>query len=365
MEQEKERPAAQTIMVIDDTPANLKLLQEILRGLGYKPALYTSGATAMEALEAVAPALILLDITMPDMSGFEVCQKIKSHPFSQHIPVIFISALGEMDSKVRAFEVGGVDYIIKPFEVDEIRIRIGNHLRIAALQNQVESMNAQLEERVRQQVEEIVATNGRLLVTRQAIITALAQLSELRDNDTGDHLYRVCRYCEAIASRLAQNNAYAKQVDEAFVANLSCVSALHDIGKVGIEDKILLKPSKLTAEEYAVMQQHTTIGAKTMERLRQKLGDDPFIVMGHEVVLYHHECWDGSGYPYGLKGGQIPLSAQIMAIADVYDALISKRPYKPPFVPEQARQIIGEGAGKAFAPDVVVAFEAVFPSISS
>ncbi len=364
MERETERSTAQTIMVIDDTPANLKLLQEILRGLGYKPALFTSGSTAIEALEAVAPALILLDITMPDMSGFEVCQKIKKRPAAQHIPVIFISALNEMDSKVRAFEAGGVDYIIKPFEVDEIRIRIGNHLRIAALQSQVESMNAQLEQRVQQQVEEIVATHGRLLVTRQAIITALAQLSELRDNDTGDHLYRVCRYCEAIAARLAQNKRYERVVDETFVANLSSVSALHDIGKVGIEDKILLKPSKLTEEEYAVMKQHTIIGAKTMEKLRQKLGDDPFIVMGHEVVLYHHECWDGSGYPCGLKGNEIPLSAQIMAIADVYDALVSKRPYKPPYAPKEAWRIIEEGAGSAFAPDVVDAFGAAFPGFS-
>ncbi len=350
----------QTIMVIDDTPANLKLLQEILKTLGYKTALFTSGLDAIEALEAVSPALILLDISMPEMSGYEVCRTIKKMPMTAKTPVIFISALSEIHSKIEAFESGGVDYIIKPFEMDEIKIRIDNHLKIASLQREIETMNDMLEQRVREQVEEIITTNRKLLVTQQAIITSLAQLSELRDNDTGNHLERVCGYCEIIAAQLAQSDKYKDVIDDKFVNNLRSVSALHDIGKVGIEDKILLKPAKLTEDEYEIMKTHTTIGARTVERIKQRLGDDPFIVMGHEVVLSHHEKWNGTGYPRGLKGEEIPISAQIMAIADVYDALISKRPYKKPFDKKMAFQIISDGAGEQFSPDVVEAFKEAF-----
>lgn len=341
-----------TIMVVDDTPANLKLLQEMLQATGYRVLAFPSGKLALAAAAKCPPALILLDINMPGMNGFEVCEKLKSDPQLREIPVIFISALTETADKVRAFAAGGVDYVTKPFQFDEVQVRVETHLRLRWLQSELERHNLHLEELVREKVAEI--SDSQL-----ATIVALAKLAESRDDDTGDHIERTQTFCKVLAQELRANPAYTALINGQYLETLFHTSPLHDIGKVGITDNILLKPGKLTVEEFEIMKTHTLIGAKTLETARAKYPRNVFLNMGIVIARSHHERWDGSGYPDGLAGEAIPLSARIMAVADVYDALRSVRPYKTAFSHEKSCEIIREGSGSHFDPAVIVAFQAV------
>ncbi len=343
------------IMVVDDTPANLKLLKEMLQQIGFSVSVFRSGADAIESLAYQLPDIILMDITMPGMDGYEACRAIKATPGCVDIPVIFISALNDVHDKVRAFQNGGVDYITKPFEFEEVKERIYTHLKISRLQKEVFELNHILEERVSEQIDEIASAARRLVRAQNATILALAKLSECRDTDTGTHLERVGFFCEALAKNLATRPNFP-EIDETFITTLKNVAPLHDIGKVGIEDRILLKPGRLTPEEFEIMKTHTTLGAQTFLAVKHEIPDVPYAEMAYEVILHHHEKHDGSGYPDGLSGDGIPLSAQIMALADVYDALRCKRPYKQPMTREQAEELILQGEGSHFAPVLVSAF---------
>ncbi|HEY5522908.1 MAG TPA: response regulator [Desulfuromonadaceae bacterium] len=341
-----------TIMVVDDTPANLKLLQDMLQSNGYRVLAFTRGTMALKAAARNSPDLILLDINMPEMGGFEVCEHLKADETLKAVPVIFISALAETMDKVKAFLVGGVDYVTKPFQFEEVLARINAHLTLRRLQIELEQHNHHLQELVQEQVREISES-------QMATIFALAKLAEFRDDDTGTHLERVQKFCKLLAMHICNNSSCSTSVDAAFVENICHASPLHDIGKVGISDAILLKPGKLTLEEFKLMKQHTVIGAQTLETARNQYPRNAFINMGIDVARSHHERWDGTGYPDGLTGIEIPLSARIMAVADVYDALRSKRCYKEAFTHETSRDIILQGRGTQFDPAVVDAFIAL------
>lgn len=345
-----------TIMVIDDTPANIKLLHGMLSGLGFKVAAFSSGSLALKGAKINPPDLILLDINMPEMNGYEVCQRFKADPDLQKIPVIFISALSEIMNKVQAFKIGGVDYITKPFDFEEVRMRVETHLKITRLQQRVNEFNQQLQEKVREQTAQILKDQQQIADGQIAMILALAKLSECRDNDTGTHLDRVQYYCQRLAEALTSKTSFSPMSNEDFTSTIMHAAALHDIGKVGIPDHILLKPGKLTAEEFAVMKTHCTIGAKTIAQIVEKYPENTLLVMAIDIVHAHHENWDGTGYPRGLKGEDIPLCARIMAVADVYDALRSKRPYKEGFSHLEAYDLIIRDRGIKFDPDVVDAF---------
>ncbi|WP_459903910.1 HD domain-containing phosphohydrolase, partial [Desulfosarcina cetonica] len=296
--------------------------------------------------------LILLDINMPEMNGFEVCEAFKARADLQAIPIIFISAITDTEEKVRAFKSGGVDYITKPFHMEEVYARVDTHLQLHRARELMRTFNDQLKARVAEQVEEINRS-------QQAMIFAMAKLSHTRDDDTGLHLERVQYLCRRLASALSETDAFADVISPDYIDCIFHASPLHDLGKVGIVDAILLKPGPLTPEEFAIMKTHTTIGAATLASVHEQYPNNTFVQMGIDIAKYHHEKWDGSGYPEGLAGTAIPLSARIMALVDVYEALRARRPYKPPFSHEKSRAIILDGRGKHFDPRLVDSFAGI------
>jgi len=351
-----------SILVVDDTPANLRVLVRALSGSGYRLRPVLDGKLALEAARTEPPDLVLLDINMPDMNGYEVCAELKKDTRLADIPVIFISGNVDTVGKVEAFAAGGVDYVTKPFQIDEIRARVEAHLKIRRLQNELREHNERLQEMVQAQVKEISES-------QIATIVAMAKLSEYRDEDTGNHILRVQRYCRALARRVGEEGVFGSLVDDAFIENIFHASALHDIGKVGISDLILLKPGKLTAEEFEIMKTHAALGAETLAAVMRGYPRNAFVRMGMEVARSHHERWDGSGYPDGLSGDAIPLSARILIIADQYDALRNKRPYKPPFDAAKTYSIIVDGDGRSdpkhLDPRLLAAFKAIAPEFEA
>lgn len=338
-----------TIMIVDDLPDNLQLLREMLQAENYRVLAFTSGRRALDRIHRTLPDLILLDITMPEMDGYEVCRALKEDVRVQDIPVLFISALNDTQDKVKAFSVGAVDYITKPFQFEEVKMRVRTHLSLRALQVQIEAHNERLEDLVEDKVTEI-------LESQVATIVTLSQLAESRDDHTGRHIERTRLFCRVLAEELRRHPAYASQINDHFVKTIQHAAALHDIGKVAIPDHILLKPGKLTEEEFTVMKRHPLIGAETLLTARKQYAGNEFLNMGITVARSHHERWDGTGYPDGLSGHDIPLAAQIMAVADVYDALRSQRPYKPAYPHADAVEAVRAGSGTQFNPDVVAAF---------
>jgi putative two-component system response regulator len=341
-----------SVLVVDDAPENLRLLAVVLRRGGLVPRPVTSGRLAIEAAVAEPPDLVLLDIRMPEMSGLDVCRWFKQDERLCNIPVIFISGLQGPDDKVEAFRVGAVDYIAKPFQEQEVLVRVKTHLRLRRLQVALASQNVQLEQRIAEQVKVVTQT-------RSATIFALAKLAEARDDDTGQHVERVQTFARMLAEQLRETRMHATQLTTAYIDNLFEAASLHDIGKVATPDAILLKPGKLTPGEFAEMKKHCALGAGTLAAVLERYPGNQFLRMGVEVARSHHEKWDGSGYPDGLKGAAIPLAARIIAVADFYDALTSKRCYRPAFSHAETSKMIHEGDGIHFDPDVVAAFTAL------
>lgn len=338
----------ETIMVVDDTKENLHFLHQVLSKEGYRVKVFPRGDLALTSAKNDPPDLILLDINMPGLDGYRVCEILKKTEELKDIPVIFFSGLKDVDSVVQAFEKGGVDYISKPFHVKEIQIRVETHLRLRFLQKQQEEYSHRLEDLVEKKVQEI--SNS-----QKATILALAKLTESRDYETGNHVERVSSFSSLIAKRLLERNGMNKHL-KLFLQDIHYAAALHDIGKVSIPDAILCKKRRLEKEEFELIKTHTTMGAETLEEINKHYPNNSMIEMGVHIAKYHHERWDGKGYVAGLKGEEIPLSARIVALADVYDALRSKRPYKKPFSHKRALEIIYEEKGAHFDPVIVDAF---------
>jgi len=335
------------ILVVEDDPFLLSLLTEMLAKYGSTILPFANGAEALEAARKESPDLILLDIVMPEMNGYQVCEQLKRNPDLADIPVIFLSAMNSMEDKIKGFQVGGVDYITKPFQPEEVQARIITHLNLSHLRYKLEYQKL-VEKKVREVSE-----------AQQATIFALAKLAEQRDDDTGAHLERVRDYCEMLAQQLAKDSPYADHISDIFIDCIQHASPLHDIGKVAIPDSVLLKPGRLTQDEFEVMKSHSIIGAENMQTIFNKYADNAFIGMGIEIALYHHERWDGSGYPDGLVGRNIPLSARIMAVADCYDALRSNRCYRKGYDHEKVKEMLLSEEGTHFDPEVIKAFLAL------
>ena len=335
------------IMVVDDNAGVHILLGTLLAEYGYIVLPYTNGEDALNAIQSDAPDLILLDIFMPDLDGYQVCERLKQIDGIKDIPVIFVSGMNSLDDKMKGFKAGGVDYITKPFHPEEVRARINTHINLSTLRHRLEYQSL-VEKKIREVAE-----------AQQATIFALAKLAEQRDGDTGGHLERVRDYCKLLAQQLAKGSPYADYITDEFIECIQHASPLHDIGKVAIPDSILLKPGKLTPEEFEIMQNHTIIGAENMQSVYNKYPENPFIGMGIEIALYHHERWNGKGYPDGLIGKNIPLSARIMAVADFYDALRSDRCYRKGFDHDVVKNMLLEEEGTFFDPEIIKAFLAV------
>ncbi|WP_455208217.1 response regulator [Kaarinaea lacus] len=348
--------SAGSVLVVDDNEMNRDMLVRRLQPLGYQVATAKDGAEAMDILMQTGFDLVLLDIMMPVKDGFEVLQEIKAHNDLRMIPVIMITALDDTSSAARCIQLGAEDYLTKPFDPILLKARVATCLERKRLydqerlyRNQIERYNDELQDRVQQQVQQI--TSAQL-----GAIFAMSKLAESRDPETGEHLERMREYCKVLSEYLGRLPQHQSLIDQEFIDNIYAASPLHDIGKVGIIDSVLLKPGKLTTEEWTVMKSHPIIGAETLREVDRQHPGNSLIRMGIDIAESHHEKWDGTGYPYGLKGTEIPLVARILALGDVYDALTSKRCYKEAFDHEKSRTILQENAGSHFDPDVVNAF---------
>lgn len=336
----------ETILVVDDNPTNLRFLQEILKK-DYKVYASPSGERALQFLEKKVPDLILLDIEMPGIDGYELISRLKRDNRWSDIPVIFLTAQEGRDKEQQAFSLGAVDYILKPISYGVVLSRVNLHMEL-------EMYKKRLEHLVEVKTEE-------LLRTQDSILDMLSNMTAYRDNETGAHIKRTTFYVEAICDRLMDLNRPGYEISRNLAVNIGKSSKLHDIGKIGVPDGILLKPDRLTPEEFDIIKQHTTLGGQILDDAIEGLGDSSsFLYVARDIVVAHHEWWDGRGYPNGIKGEAIPLSGRIMAIADVYDALISKRPYKKPFTHDEAMGIIRESSGTHFDPILMELCEPIF-----
>ena len=345
-----DRGDRRTILIVDDAPENLTQLFGLLKDR-YRVLIANGGERALELTASdPLPDLILLDVMMPGIGGFDVCQRLKDNPRTARIPVIFLTAMSDMADEQAGFDAGAVDYIIKPITAPTVLARVRTHLKLKAAADFLEDKAAFLQAEVEHRTHEVQ-------VIQDVTIMALASLAETRDNETGNHIRRTQNYVRLLATQLQHHPRFRTELDEATIQMLYKSAPLHDIGKVGIPDSILLKPGKLTADEFEIMKTHTTLGRDTIAAA-EKLLDAPssFLRLAREIAYSHQEKWNGSGYPQGLAGDAIPVSARLMAIADVYDALISKRVYKPAFPHSQAIDLIREGRGEHFDPDMVDAF---------
>jgi len=345
------------VMVVDDNPANLKLMEEILRPRGYEVTSFPRGRLALSAAADAPPDLILLDINMPEMSGYQVCEHLKRSAQLSSIPVIFLSALNALEDRLQGFRSGGVDYVSKPFQFEEVQARVDTHVKLRRLQKEIESDNDRLQQLVRVQV-------GKIADAQMETIFAIAKLTEARDDDTGKHLERIQAFCGLLAVGMREESKYKSVIDGAWIRNIFHASPLHDIGKVATPDRILVKPGPLTPEELAVMKTHAALGARTLRTVHEKYPENDFIAMGIDIAQSHHERWDGTGYPNGLKGEQIPLCARIVAVADFYDAVRSKRCYKPARTHDETCAMMFAACGTHFDPEVLAVFRGLTDTFS-
>lgn len=346
------------ILIVDDSPESIDVLVASLPD-SYRCRFALDGEKAFAMLEdrdGPLPDLILLDVVMPGMDGFEVCVRLKQDPAFREIPVIFLSVRADVEFKLRAFASGAVDYVSKPFSTAEVRARVEAHLRIRRLQLELERHNRHLELLVRERT-------ARVLEAQMETLFALVRLVSSRDDSSTDRVERIQESCRILAQGLRRNPKYASVVDDEYIELIRNACVLHDIGKVAVPDRILLKPGPLTPEEREEMRLHTLVGAKTLQDVMERHPGNGFIAMGAEIALSHHERWDGSGYPRGLAGDSIPLSAQIMAVIDDYIALVSRRPYKLAFDRNDALGVIMSGSGAHYNPAIVEAFIVCEPRI--
>lgn len=340
-----------SVLVVDDTPENLRLLAQALSGAGFKVRAAPSGKAALDMAFEAPPELVLLDISMPEMDGYQVCEALCADPELARVPVLFISAMNDPDAKLQAFRRGGRDFVTKPFNVDEVVARVSTHVELRRLEAALEQHNAWLEQRVTEQVREISDS-------QVATIVALAKLSESRDDDTGMHVERIGRLATLLAGA-ARGRPGCQALDDRLLRVIGHAASLHDIGKVGVPDAVLLKRGRLDAAELALMRAHPAIGARTLEAVLRSYPQNELIQVGADIARSHHERWDGAGYPAGLAGSSIPLAARVVAVVDVYDALRSARPYKAAQSHQAAAQIVMESSGTHFDPELVAAFMAV------
>lgn len=339
-------PDSPTILVVDDEPRNLRLMAALLIPMGCQVQLAENGEEALKMLEEISPDVILLDVMMPGMDGYEVARQVKAREKTRSIPIVMVTALQGVTDRVKALEAGADDFLTKPVDKSELTARVRSLVKVKAYHDHMKDHQKELEAAVERRTRELKIAMSRLELAALDTVYRLSTAAEYKDEDTGAHIKRMSNYSAAVARQLGAGEITCNRILHA--------APMHDVGKIGIPDRILLKPGKLTPEEWIIMKQHTTMGGRILEG-----ADSPHLRLAEIIALTHHEKWDGSGYPRGLAGKKIPLVGQIVAISDVFDALTSRRPYKEPFSLEKSFAIIREGRGAHFAPHVVDAFFAV------
>jgi putative two-component system response regulator len=359
----REKKAEKTIQVVDDTKENLTVIGELLEP-HYRVRLALSGERALKVAQLdPRPDLILLDVMMPEMDGYAVLERLRAIPAMHDIPVIFVTAMNAMEDEEKGLRLGAVDYVTKPIRPAILLARVNTHVELKQARDWLQDQNGYLESEVRRRMWE----ND---LIKDVSLNALAMLAEKRDNETGNHLHRTQHYVEALMLQLSDHPRFRDHLNPRQRTLIGKAVPLHDIGKVGVPDQILLKPARLTPDEFEIIKTHAQIGADAIEDAIQRvLGNDSellkseredsplaFLEMARKVALYHHEKWDGTGYPHGLAGDDIPVCGRLMAVADVFDAVISRRHYKEAMPIDEVVKIISEGRGKHFDPDIVDAF---------
>jgi putative two-component system response regulator len=341
------------VLVVDDTPDNLTLMSGLLKDL-YRVKVANSGEKAIKIVQSdTPPDLILLDIMMPGLSGYDVCKILKDDPATRDIPIIFLTAMTATDDEKKGLELGAVDFITKPVNPPIVMARVATQLQVKAAADFLKDQNAYLESEVTKRTKELAAI-------QDVTILAMASLAETRDNDTGNHIRRTQYYLELLANYLKNHDRFCDFLSDHTINMLFKSAPLHDIGKVGIPDRILLKPGRFEPHEFEIMKTHCKLGRDAIQHAEDQLGlEVEFLKYAKEIAYGHQEKWDGSGYPEALAGDNIPISARLMAVADVYDALISRRVYKEGMPHAKAVGIIAEGRGTHFDPDIVDAFMAL------
>lgn len=334
------------VLVVDDEDRILRLMEALLIPLGYEVILAHDGEDAIKKVREIPPDVILLDIMMPKMDGFEVARQLKGDETTKIIPIVMVTALKEVEDRVKALEMGADDFLTKPVDKTELEARVRSLLKVKAYNDHMRDYQKELEAEVAKRTKQLRQALEKVKVASLDTIHRLSKAAEYKDEDTGAHILRMSNYSAAVARKMG--------LDETTVESILYAAPMHDIGKIGTPDSILLKPGKLDPDEWEIMKQHAVNGGRILEG-----SDAEFINLGEVIALSHHEKWDGAGYPQGLSGEKIPLVGRIVAIADVFDALTSKRPYKGPFSLEKSYEIIREGRGNHFAPDVVDAFFAI------
>ncbi|MDR2591314.1 MAG: response regulator [Chitinispirillales bacterium] len=324
----------ETIFVVDDCDVDLVMVKQALEA-SYKVFALTSADAMFELVDTVVPDLVLLDIRMPDMDGFTALGKLAADSRTAAVPVIFMTSYGDAETEAHAFEAGIVDFINKPFSQTVLLRRVGAHLRIDDL---------------------IKRRTAKLWRLKNGIVSVLADIVEFRDDAAGGHIDRTSQCIKVLIEALKENGVYADELANWDIDTTVASARLHDIGKIAISDTILNKPGKLTPEEFAIVKSHVKEGERIIDKIVAKTGDEEFLQIARQFVSYHHERWDGAGYPYGLAGLNIPLAGRIMSIIDVYDALVSARPYKKPFTPDLALSTIMQESGKHFDPNIAEVF---------
>ena len=331
------------VLIVDDAPENVRILSETLKDQ-YTIMFALNGRDALRLASSHSPDIALLDVFMPEMDGYEVCRRLKADSRTANIPVVFITAQSEAGDETMGLQLGAVDYVTKPFRASLVRLRVANQLEMKAHRDRLGDLVA---ERTQE-----------LELTREVTIDAMATLAEWRDRETGMHIRRTQNYVHILANYLKDKGMFPDFLTDENIRMLYLCAPLHDVGKVSIPDAVLQKPGKLTDEEFEIMKLHTVRGFEALKACEVKLGDHSFLRIAGEIAHCHHERWDGRGYPNRIAGEEIPLPARLMSVADVYDALTSRRVYKPPMPHEQAASIIVEGRAQQFDPNVVDAFVA-------
>ena len=344
------------ILVVDDDKTNLILAQKILSP-EYRIAACNSGMAALKYLEKNKPHLILLDISMPEMDGFEVLEKLRQDQRTEAIPIIFLTADGQSDTEVKCFQMGALDFVKKPFVPDILLSRVAKTIELDQYRHNLEDM-------VSEQAEKLMESTQRINRIQETVIVGMANLIESRDGSTGKHVKNTQMYVRMISKELQKRQLFAGQLTDSYIDDVCKAAPLHDVGKIKISDAVLQKPGKLTPEEYEVIKLHTTYSRKIIQNIIGDVEDEHYVKIVEDIAMYHHERWDGTGYPTGLAGDGIPLAARIMAVADVFDALYEERCYKPPIRPiERIMQIMSEGRGTQFDPVIIDVFNEMLPML--
>ena len=346
-------------MVVDDDPTILKLLSHLL-GHEYEVQTASSGEEALEMAAHFRPLLVLLDIEMPGIDGYETCRRLRENSTLTGMLIVIVSANSTSEEQLRAYEEGADDYIAKPFDPYELLARVRLHFRLLDAVATIDEVSALIEYQKNETRQMVEAQRREVVAAQDVTMFTLARVAECRDQDTGEHLVRMRDYSQVLAENLSEDSPYADQIDQIFLENLFRSSPLHDVGKVAISDKILLKKGPLTPNERRQIERHTVIGGQILDEAVRQFPGGHFLAMAAKIARHHHERFDGDGYPAGLIGQRIPLAARIVSVADVFDALTSNRPYKKAYSPYDSRDIILSNSGAQFDPVVVDAFKDCF-----